>query len=266
MRHSTIATCVAAVLSLGSFAVASTVTSVGGTPYTATWSTLGTSTGSTSITTDQPRSGNGSLRLETNGGNKAAATYGGDRFGGPNLGTFGDLLDGSLGFEFYRDGSSTVAAHFAPALEIEFSNHAALKWEAVYNDYPVASPISADQWYTIDLDKDTGKFWQWNGGVVMSGSSQQNLTLAEWLNASVGNDFTTDTEITGISVQAGSGWAGSFVGYVDNVYMNFGSGTGNISANFETAAPVPTPAAAGAGFALFGVIASRRLLARRARA
>jgi hypothetical protein len=266
MRLSLSAATAAIVLSSAALSSAATVTSVAGIPYVPNWSTHGTSTGSVSITNDQPRSGNGSLRLETNASNKAAATYGGDRFFTVStLGTFGDLLNGgSLGFEFFRDAASTTNPHLAPALEISFSNGSNLKWEAVYNGYPVASPVNEGQWYSINLDANTGTFYQFkSGGVVTSGGSQQNLTLAQWLASSLGNDFTESTAINGISVQAGSGWANNFTGYVDNVYLNFGSGTGSISANFETpGAPVPTPAAAAAGLSLLTLVASRRALSR----
>lgn len=259
MRREKIVLAFVAVWGFGGVAFASTVTSLGGAEYTAAWSTLGTNVnGSASITTSNPRSGDGSLQLATTGsGGKAAATFGGNRFGGPNLGTFDALLNGgSLGFEFYRDSSSTVAAHLAPALEITFSNGAALKWEAVYNGYPVAGPISSNQWYTIDLDASTGSFWQWNGGVVMQGPSQAFKTLSDWRTASVGNVFTSDTYITGVSVQAGSGWVGNFLGYADNVYLNLGSGN-VLSANFETMA-IPLPAAATGGLALMGLSGLRR--------
>lgn len=246
------------VFAFSSVAAADNVYDLSGTPFTPAWSTLGTSTGIAEVNGDVPRSGMGSLNLETTGGNKAAATYGGNRFGGPNLGTFGDLLAGSLGFEFYRSSASTAADHLAPALEVSFNNGAILKWEAVYNGYPIASPVSEDTWYTIDLDHDTGLFWQYNGATVTNGGGAQlNLTLDDWLASAFGSDFTTSTQITGISVQAGSGWAGNFVGYADNVYMNFGNGGAAISANFEV---VPLPAAAWAGFALFGVVACRRLI------
>lgn len=236
---------------IGGQAFGSTVTALNGTPYTASWHTLGANaSGSQTITEDQPRSGNGSLRLGTPGsGGKAAATYGGNRFGGPNLGTFGDLLNGgSFGFDFYRDSSSTAAAHLAPAFEISFNNGAILKWEAVYNGYPVANPIDSDTWYTVNVTANSGLLWQFNGSVVTQSGSQQNLTLNGWLNASAGSDFTADTQITGISLQAGSGWAGSFVGFVDNAHLTLGSGE-VVSANFEA---IPLPAAAWLGMALLG--------------
>lgn len=259
MRKQFFAVTSIAVLAWCGTAMAETVTSLGGTPGTAAWSTLGSNAnGTSSISTDKARSGDGSLKLTTTGsGGKAAATFGGNRFGGPNLGTLDDLLDGgSLGFEFYRDSSSTVAAHLAPALEITFSNGAALKWEAVYNGYPTASPISSNQWYTIDLNANTGLFWQFNGGVVMDGPSQAFKTLADWRTASVGNAFNSSTYITGVSIQAGSGWTGNFVGYADNVYLNLGAGN-IVSANFETTA-IPLPAAATSGMALLGLSALRR--------
>ena len=267
MRLSALVPSAAAAIALslvGSFAAAATVTSVNGASYTNSWHKLGTSNGTSAITTDQPRSGNGSLRLATNAsGHKATASYGGARgfwgtLAGNNLGTFGDLLSGSLGFEFYRDASSTVAAHLAPAFEIAFANGANLKWEPVYNGY---GTITENQWYSVNLDRDSGLFYQYNGSVVTNGSAQLNLTLDGWLASTFGNDFTTSTVIRGISIQAGSGWTGSFVGYVDNVYFNAGST--QLSANFEDPnapipSPVPTPAAASAGLALLGALAAKR--------
>lgn len=278
MRSRAIAGLAAGLLcSCASFVSADTVTSLGAPtfPRTAAWTTLNTSTGSATITNDVARDGSGSLRLETNGGNKAAATYGGDRFiGSPNLGTFGDLLaaGGSVGFDFYRDSSSTVPAHFAPALEISFANGANLKWEAVYDGFPTVSPVATDTWYSMNFDANNGLFYQYNGSVVTSGGAQQNLTLQGWLDSTLGKDFELSTKITGISVQAGSGWgAGKFVGYVDNVHLIFGSGTAeNIVANFEPAAPAesstPLPVAGVGGAVLLGAMGFRRGPKRRSAA
>ena len=78
--------------------------------------------GSVDITVSQPRSGYGSLELNLTGGSdKAGAIFLPGFPPGTSLGTLDELND--LGFEWYRDSSSTVGGHLVPALRL----HAAAK-------------------------------------------------------------------------------------------------------------------------------------------
>lgn len=229
------------------------------------WSPVGTSQffSSTTISGDRPRSGNGSLRLETTAGNgKASATFGGTRFSntGPVLGTLGDLAAGSISFEWLVDSATTTAGNRSPAIEFAVRNadgsNAILKWEAVYNG---VGTVPTDTWTTSDISDDN--FWMFNsaGGVI----PQYGVTLDDW---AAGESFTNstvfdaDSMVVGWAVQAGSGWSDEFYGFVDNVNVTFGNGGATYNANFELEGQViPSPLAGVLGATgLFGVAGIRR--------
>ena len=260
----TMAAAIAACASASALAGTFTNLDLGNFGTTSGWTNVGTSqfNSSSTISGDRPRSGNGSLRLQTIASNgKAAATFGSTRFfSGPVLGTLGDLAAGSIAFDWLVDSSTTTAAFRAPALEFAVRNaqgqSATLKWEATYNGYPSNGPgVPTDTWTTSDVS--AGNFWMFTSGIGVV--EQFGVSLSDWASgATFGGSpvFGADSVIVGWSVQAGSGWNDTFLGFVDNVNIAFGNGGASYSANFEVEGQViPTPLAGvmgGAGLMLVG--------------
>lgn len=240
-----------AVLSLGIQAHAATITvtpaDVGAAPTLNQWyldNYRDTSTGYTSHTTAgitgaNPHDGNGSVQMSsTDGSGKADYAYYWGFMQGRTLGN----LD-ALSYDWYRDGSSTSAAHLQPALRIAYDadgnaattdDRGYLIWEQVYNG---ATPV--DQW--VSTDAMGGYFWQrqFSPGVTVE---NYNTTLSQWINGPrpAGSDaLSADSAILGIEFGIGSGWSGSFNGFVDDVSFGF-AGQGTTTFNFEAAA-VPEP-------------------------
>ncbi|GAB6164593.1 hypothetical protein JCM19992_05930 [Thermostilla marina] len=235
------------------------------------------SDGTVEITETNPRSGLGSLELHlTDGDDKAGAI--GMFF--PTLGSLGELLDpaSNLGFDWYRASSSTAPDHLVPALRLHASallhdiatdNYTfttiQIIWERTYR---VSGAAAVDTWVT-ETGLQNDKFWIWADGLDAVDNSNVK-TLADWMGTS-GKFWNinghTDVELKidpnstivgGISVAAGSGWSGTFDGFVDNVTVKF-DGKTTYTANFE---PVPEPgtlvALLGMGGIGLGWIARRR--------
>jgi len=203
--------------------------------------------GSVAITDTQPRSGNGSLEFSSMGGSDKAdyAYY-------ASMGSLGAL--DALSYDWYRDSSSGAPGHLNPAFRLIVYDSVAneysyLIWEGVYNGYNAAN-LPTDAWTTEDILD--GYFWQRNitQGLTVE---QYNHDLSYW--ATQLNNAT----IVGLNVGIGSGWAGSFLGFVDNVTIGF-TGADATTWNFETdSVPVPEPASIlMLGAAAFGVFAARR--------
>jgi hypothetical protein len=130
-------------------------------------------------------------------------------------------------------------------------------WEGAYNGYPTSGPgVPEDQWVVEDVTADN--FWLWVDGV--GGQFVFNKGLDDWYGFDGSGAFAAldeDTVVYGVSTAIGSGWSGSYLGYVDNVVAEFDGGS-TYSANFEA---VPLPAAAWLGLGMLGLLG----LARRAR-
>nr|WP_231134684.1 right-handed parallel beta-helix repeat-containing protein [Motilibacter deserti] len=193
---------------------------------------------SVSITNAQPRgeapNNLGSLEFRTN-----TVTSGQDKadfvkYWGVVPGrTLGNLS--ALSYEFYRASSSTTGQHHAPVLRLAYSTPSGdsglLIWENVYNGGSTATPVPTDQWIAKDVLN--GNFWMrtYNPGFTVE---RYDVTLDEWQNGAAypGSDLLgPDTNIIGVETGVGSGWGGTFRGYVDNVNVQFG--TDSESANFE---------------------------------
>jgi hypothetical protein len=215
------------------------------------------------ITTTNPRSGNGSVEMSlTNSSGKADYAY---TWGFDSSRTLGTLS--SLNYDWFRSGAST-AGGFMPALRLTYdadglatttADRGYLIFEQIYN--PNAAAVVADQWVTSNLM--TANLWQrqFSPGLTVEA---YNVSLSDWATGrnqpANADQLNADSAVTGIEFGIGSGWGGTFTGFVDNV--SFGFNQQVTTFNFETAAvaaDVPEPASiALIGLGLFGLVASRR--------
>lgn len=248
-----------------------TVTSVGSMPTANSWyltNFRGTSNGFTSntfagITNANPRNGNGSVEMSsTDGSGKADFAYSWGFVSGRTLGNV-DVV----GLDWFRAAGSS-APHLAPAMRLWYDadgnqntagDRGYLIWEQVYN-----GPTIQNAWVSSDLEDDY--FWQRK---FSTGTNVEDydMTLDAWAAGTTPvtptpqpfDLLSTSTAILGIEFGIGSGWAGSFRGFVDNVRIGF-TGEETMNFNFETAgAQVPEPASlALLGLGALGFAARRR--------
>jgi hypothetical protein len=204
------------------------------------------------INTNYARSGNGSVYLQTvNGpaGDSSKADFellasgtalGGNYFAAGSFGTLGELT--SLGYDWYRDSSSTNSAGQHPALRIlvdadgdlnTTGDRGGLVFEIAYNGSATAT---TDTWVTEDIFSynagDGANLWTFGAGMTFAQEGYGN-SLADWV---AGIDtIDANSAVLGFSMGVGSGW-GPFEGAVDNLVVGFnGSET---TYNFEV---VPEP-------------------------
>ena len=219
------------------------------------------------ITTTEARSGNGSVEMSlTSAAGKVDYAY---IWGYQPGRTLANLT--GLSYDWYRQGTSTNPGNQQPAMrllidadgsEATATDRGYLVWEQAYQADPT---VLADRW--VSSDALTGNFWQrrFTPGTTVE---VYDLNLQEWLaGASPAGALVLgqSTAILGLEFGIGSGWAGSFRGFVDNVTYAFGT-LPSTTFNFETVATrVPEPAGlALAGLALAGLAAGQRRRARRA--
>lgn len=219
------------------------------------------STTSAAITTTQPRSGNGSVQMSlTDSSGKVDYAY---TWGYVAGNTLGNLT--TIGYDWYRDGSSSNPTAQQPALRLLFDadGNAAttndlgyLIWEQVYN----GAPTALDTW--VSSDALTGNFWQrrFTPGTTIE---QYNVTLANWISGALfagSLQLSAQTAILGIEFGIGSGWDGNFIGFIDNVRYGFGTAPAT-TFNFELAS-TGTVSAPGSlllsGLTLLGLGLARR--------
>ncbi len=229
-----------------------------------------TSSTSAAITGTQPRDGNGSVQMSlTDGSGKVDYAYTWGFVSGRTLGAVS-----TLSFDWYRAGTSTNPAAQAPALRllIDADGNANttndlvyLVWEQVYNGPnggDNAVPLT-DQWVSSNLAN--GEFWQRNFAAGLSVGENDDITLNDWASGANPNgsqQLSANSAVLGLEFGIGSGWAGAFTGFVDNVSFGFGD-EGPTTFNFEVRNgadnQLPEPASlALAGLALLGVLATRR--------
>lgn len=221
-----------------------------------------TSTTTAGITTANPHNGNGSVQMSlTDGSGKADYAY---TWGYDGARTLGTLT--SLSYDWYRSSGSS-AGGVMPAFRLFYdadgnaattTDQGYLIFEQVYN--PNAASVVSDQWVTSDLMN--ANLWQrqFSPGVTVE---SYGVTLADWRSGNNqpanADHLNANTAILGIEFDIGSGWNGSFNGFVDNVSFGFG---GNVTTfNFEAAAAaaVPEPGSlALLGLGVFGLVAARR--------
>ncbi len=197
---------------------------------------------SVGITNYQARDGNGSAVFAsptTNG--KADLEY---RFS--TAVSLTSVLGGS--YDWFRDVASTNPGAQAPVFRLilgnaagnAFSSATYLIFEPTYNGVGTA-PEGSWQTSTFGLNS---TFWVNNNNInkaagIPSCTSGGTCfdSLADWI--SVNQSLT----VVGLSLGVGSGWAGNFLGAVDNVSYNFGT-AGSNSFNFEVAGLSAVPESA----------------------
>jgi len=210
------------------------------------------------ITGTQPHGGDGSLEFGT-----ITATPGQDKadfelLWTPDPARTLGALD-SLSYEYFRDASSTTAAHFHPVLRVYFyldqgtpnTSDDVLGLLIFEEIYQPAGNVPLDTWDANDLM--SANMWMYisvspsGTGVVQN----YHMTLADWL---ANTDPTTslppvgqpgdptpaalgaDTAIVGVNVGVGSGWGATFLGFVDTVTIGFGGEADTY--NFDLTVPV----------------------------
>jgi len=187
--------------------------------------------GSSMITSDVPRSGDGSLRMT---GDRTRFEL--DMSASPV--PLDEVTD--FGYEWYVDGSSVATLHpdYTPALRLHIYDPVAVEageliWEGAYNG--IYGSLTRDTWNTTDGMTDV--LWRWisgGGGVDLdSGGAQKNLTVAQWVA-----DLGSEVVVWKISVGVGSPAGGGYLAYADNVI--FGANNAPDTYNFE-----PDPTCAG---------------------
>lgn len=209
--------------------------------------------GASGITSDYPRNGNGSVYFSAPSGSAKAdfEIWFGNAFTAGY--TLGNLT--ALSYDWYRGPGSTVAGHFMPVIRLYFdadgnpftlNDRGYLVYERAYN--PNTAPVPVGQWVSDDVFNFYGPGQSANLWMVHFGNPNgsvltiYNRTLQDWLTTPNPHpaypSLGLDTVIWGLSVGVGSGWAGSFVGAVDNVRLAFGNAY-DTTWNFEV---VPEPA------------------------
>ena len=216
---------------------------------------------SAAITGTNARNGNGSVEMSlANGSGKADFALGWGYVAGRTLGN----LD-TLGYDWYRASGSTAPRHLQPAFRLIYdadgnagtsSDTGYLIWELEYNGRGVVD----NTWTSSNILG--GNFWmrQFAPGNTIE---HFGTTLAEWMSSgrpgAPADILTANSAILGIEFGIGSGWNGSFTGFVDNVSVGF---DGKVTTyNFETtaAADVPEPGSfALLGLGMFAALAARK--------
>lgn len=207
--------------------------------------------GAVGISSSLPYASNGSVYFQSpSGAAKADVEYlpnavnvSGNYLSGASLGLFSSLQ--SFSYQWYRDGTSTVASHLHPVLRVlldadgnlaTVGDRGGLVFERVYN----GGSVPVNTWVS---DTITSSTYLWNFGLGIGFAANINATpyaydasLAEW------QAYFPNAVILGFSAGVGSGWSGAFSGAVDAIGWTIG---GQSSAfNFEVApamADIPEP-------------------------
>ncbi len=233
-----------------------------GTPVLNQWFQANVGAGSTiGITTDYARSGNGSAYFNSTQGDsgKGDLIY---NFGSGNASSPVALINlTSVSFDFFRAGSSTTDANFAPVLRLGMLKNGVFAGSLVFeNVYQAQQPSPVNAWTTLTANLNSGIFWATNAslGPTFANANGGQKTLAQWMAANDADNLS----VYGLEIGIGSGWNNQFFGAVDNVQVSFGTAR-TVNSNFEVAVngAVPEPATWTmmiAGFGLVGGAMRRR--------
>jgi len=218
---------------------------------------------SVNITTNRPRSGNGSLEFVTN-----FATPGQDKIDyelawDPTVFTNRTLSNlSNLSYEYYRDSAgSTVPAHFHPVLRLGWYNDAGTPantiddtyGQLVYEEiYQGVNPVPVDSWDINTINLNTHNFWMYCGFCIGGASGivqNYGVTLQDWKAGpivGIGADPVPPnlsqgtTYLFSVNTGIGSGWGADVLMWVDNINIGFGISDDFIY-NFEVLAPTAVP-------------------------
>jgi hypothetical protein len=240
--------------------------------------------GTVAITTQNPRSGLGSLALTTSGSLFDWAFF--KRVSaGDSWGLLSDV--NCLTFDWWRSAytlpsdppESLTAATWqeqTPVLRVLIRDYvngewqvSHLVWEEWYNSLGTIDPTVNDQWHFENLTSQL--FWRhYDGGLTYTNAGCANgsfvasadlqiFTLSDWVQ----NCYSASAQVFGIMVGVGSAWPGPYQGFVDNVQLGFqGQPTFAVEDNFDYPAVIAEPgsmALLSTGlFALVGVTLIRR--------
>lgn len=227
--------------------------------------------GGVGIRSNYARSGNGSAFLQTTlgpGGSSSKAdieflatpvSFAGNFFATSSLGNLASLS--SLGYDWYRDGSSTNSAAQQPSLRIlvdadgnlaTTNDRGGIVFETAYNGMASAT---VNTWVTENIfayNANAGaNMWTFGAGKTFA-QDGYGITLDQW-QLGLGT-ISGNSAVLGFSMGVGSGW-GPFSGAVDNLRFSFGEGA-ETTYNFEVI-PLPSGAAL-AGVGLLALAGRRR--------
>lgn len=197
------------------------------------------SDGVVGITGTNPRNGNGSLEFSGPAGKSYKADF------QYLLSTpFALSTLTSMSYDWFRDAASSNPATQAPALRLLVSSGAGwggyLIYEPAYNGVPSAPEGS---WQTAAIGAGTNLWLVGAPGGILE---EFSIPLSTWQSPtgySVFNHvWNGDLSVVGFEVGVGSGWAGEFLGMVDNVSYQTSAMNEARTFNFEVArTTVPEP-------------------------
>ncbi len=198
--------------------------------------------GGVGIRVDFPYAGNGSAYFRTpRFESKSDIEY---RFldGTSYWGRLGDLE--WLAYAWYRSSESTVSSIIHLPLRIYVGNLDSSGWvrDLGYLIYERSmnggGAVPVDVWVWEELAASDKRFWQ---NPINGGNFFDAQPLSVWASPTgyqphdgsrVGVRYTADSVVCGVSVGAGTGWSGLFVGAVDAIELRFRNGVW-LRFNFE---------------------------------
>jgi|WetSurMetagenome_2_1015567.scaffolds.fasta_scaffold122226_1 hypothetical protein len=249
------------------------------------WNVVTVAGGAANITGENPRSGNGSLALTTQGSLDDWAFY--TRYADSSFGYLKNIS--ALSFDWYRGSNTVIPDNMVswdpwlvqtPVLRLLIKDNtldekgdiigsftSELVWEKYYTDTENNfKNMTVDNWVEQNLIGQN--FWRHtisnegytlDNGTNVSPYSHDGLLMAsstsDWaFKTDLNSSYSAGAVVYGLSVGVGSMWPADYYGFVDNVLLSFNDEGTVIDDNFELPAPVPEPATMlllGSGIAFF---------------